>query len=108
VERPYFCALCRKEHYPYLGLIYTQHLQWAINSDRETIDEARKLWLDIIDNRKKILDNPYELDLPRDLAIALASFFYISNFPVNFKANKVEIQFGRLLIRLKWEGDKYE
>ena len=100
-EDSYFCVLCRKKHKPYVGLIYTEHLQWAIDPEtaEETIEEARRLWLDIIDNRET-LENPYELDLPKDLAVSLASFFYIGNFPVFFKGDRIEIKFGTLQIVL--------
>ena len=103
MEKPYFCPLCQRTHRPYY-LIYTQHLQFAIDKkNADVIKEAKKLYLDIIDNLEA-LENPYILDLPKDLAKALAAYFYASNFPVIFHETHIEIHFGKLKILLLMEG----
>ena len=99
MEEPYFCALCRRSHRPYVGLIYTQHLPWR--SSKRALEEARKIWLDIIDNINQYLPE-IEIATTRDVGVAVASLFYKGNFPVEVSEDKATISFGRLRVVIRF------
>ncbi|WP_456469309.1 hypothetical protein [Archaeoglobus sp.] len=99
MEKPYFCALCGRNHRPYIGLIYTQHLPWK--SSEKALKEAREIWLEIIDNFERYLPE-MEIVTTRDLGVAIASLFHKGNFPVELNENRATITFGRLRVVIKF------
>lgn len=99
MEEPYFCALCRRSHSPYIGLIYTQHLPWK--SSEKALKGAREVWLEIIDNFEQYLPE-MEIVTTRDIGIAVASFFHKGNFPVELNEDRAAISFGRLRVVIRF------
>lgn len=106
MEETYFCLICGRRHKPYEGLIYTEHLNWAVKSKEEAKEgfyKAHPMFLKILDDFESFLPET-EFYLKTHEAKALASYF--RTFPIEFYEDRVVIKFGRLTIHAIYEdGD---
>ena len=103
MEKTYFCLICGRRHKPYEGVIYTEHINWAVKSQEEAKEgfyKAHPLFLKILDEFESFLPET-EFYLKPHEAKALASYF--RTFPLEFHDDRVVIRFGRLTIHAIYE-----